>query len=296
MVNSKSFIRGRDASDTRQLVPGSTASLKKVRESLGRIRGMLDATDHALTEFIQTQKMASIGHLVRGIGHDLRNGLVIIGLNVQQLKNSHPERGIRRRLSDIQDVLEDMEGLLGRLMALGPGDVSEELYSAELSSEVKGVLNGLGAGIPKDITLHFSTARRPLPVLLGRGDMWRVVTNLVKNAVEAMPKGGDLLISTSYRKVGIEYCRMHGNARPGDFAVLTLCDHGTGIEPDILDRIFDPLFSTRKSDDAQAQRGWGLAIVYSLVNRRGGWIDVSSTVGQGTTFEVFLPVTEEKSV
>ncbi|MEA1867334.1 MAG: ATP-binding protein, partial [Thermodesulfobacteriota bacterium] len=115
-------------------------------------------------------------------------------------------------------------------------------------------------------------------------------SNLAVNVQEAMTEGGDLLVGTFKRTVDSSYCRRHGNAYPGTFAVLSVCDYGPGIPKDVLDRIFDPLFSTKEMNGKNRKRGWGLAIVFALIRRRGGWIDVTSVLGEGSTFEVFLPL------
>jgi signal transduction histidine kinase len=94
------------------------------------------------------------------------------------------------------------------------------------------------------------------------------------------------------RLVDTAYCQNHGNAYPGYFAVLSVKDEGVGIAPDALPRIFDPLFSTKSPCPDGQKRGWGLAIVYTLVRRRGGWIDVESRPEKGTRFEVFIPVSQ----
>jgi two-component system cell cycle sensor histidine kinase/response regulator CckA len=83
---------------------------------------------------------------------------------------------------------------------------------------------------------------------------------------------------------------------PGTFAVLSVCDHGSGIPKDILDRIFDPLFSTKEVNGKDRKRGWDLAIIFALIRRRGGWIDVTSIPGEGSTFEVFLPLQSGKEI
>jgi len=122
------------------------------------------------------------------------------------------------------------------------------------------------------------------------------LSNLAVNAREAMAEGGNLLVGTSKRIVDNYYCQQHGNAYPGTFAVLSVCDHGSGMHKDMLDRIFDPLFSTKEVNGKSRKRGWGLAIIFALIHRRGGWIDVTSIPGEGSTFEVFLPLQVENEV
>ena len=105
-----------------------------------------------------------------------------------------------------------------------------------------------------------------------------------------MPDGGSLHVWIGDRLIDTAYCQSHGNATAGHFAVLSVTDEGMGIPPETLSRIFYPLFSTKRPSLDGQKRGWGLAIVYTLVRRRGGWIDVESQPGRGARFEVFLPI------
>ncbi|WP_456431677.1 ATP-binding protein [Thermosulfuriphilus sp.] len=103
---------------------------------------------------------------------------------------------------------------------------------------------------------------------------------------------GRIFFETRFQKVDRHYCREHGNAREGRFAVIRIKDQGKGIRPQDLSRIFDPYFSRNKGKD----RGLGLAITYSLVRKRGGWIDVQSLWGKGSTFEIFLPLVHKENI
>lgn len=277
-------------------VSGHEGHISAVRDSLDHIRRLIDATDHALAEYIQVQKMESLVPFVQGIAHDLRSALHIITLNADRLAKrfGRESQEVNTRAETISKVAHDIGGLVDRLYSLG-GETTEEILPRDFNLEVrrayesvKGILPDSGALRP-----HFNTLARPLTVLLGAGDAWQIVSNLVMNAVEAMPDGGDLLISTSLRTVDEKYCREHGNARTGLFAVLTVSDHGHGMDADTITRIFDPLFTT-KAPKAGVRRGWGLATLYALVSKRGGWIDVSSRPKEGSTFEVFLPVVGQK--
>ena len=295
MVGSRTSIRSpvtreRPIGNVAQFAAGSGTALAGVRDSLSTIRDLLDSTDHAVAESIQIQKMASMEHLASGLCHDLNNGLLTIAATIYLLEKEFPQPDIQQKVLAVRKVLDNMEGLVNHLQALGPDEITVELAYRDLSIEVKLVLDALKSSFAENINLHFTPCGNPLPVLLSQGDIWRILSNLAVNAQEAMAEGGDLLVGIFKRIVDSSYCRQHGNAYPGTFAVLSVCDHGSGIPKDMLNRIFDPLFSTKEASGKSRKRGWGLAIIFALIRRRGGWIDVTSIPGKGSTFEVFLPL------
>jgi CheY-like chemotaxis protein len=114
--------------------------------------------------------------------------------------------------------------------------------------------------------------------------MEQVLMNLVVNAHEAMPEGGRILILTDDVSLEEEQCRKAAEARPGRFVRVRVKDDGTGVEPGVLEHIFEPFFSTRDSGS-----GLGLALVYGIVTQHEGWVEVNSVPMEGTTFSIFLP-------
>lgn len=302
MVGSRTAIRGRVRHDFRIKSGPETCLegvpvLNSVRDSLCNIKQLVDSTHHAMSEFIQMQKMASMEYLARGLAHDINSGLIILETEICMIEKTISQPEVAERITNIRKVTENLESLIQRLNMIGPEEVPTDLAHRDFSLEIKQVTDAMASSLKHNIHLHFLAYEFPLPVLLCQGDAWRILSNLMNNAQEAMPKGGDLLVGTYHREIGSDYCRKHGNARRGTFAMLSVCDHGAGMSPEMIDRIFDPLFSTKKGGmQHEGKHGWGLAIVYSLVRRRGGWIDVTSAMGDGTTFEVFLPLSTENRI
>lgn len=270
--------------------------LDSVRDSLSHIGELVSSAQHAMSEFIQIQKMASMENLATSLAHDITSCLMSLGYEIRFLEKTSSDKNILKRINRMQRVMDDLDALVRRLNMLGPEELPVDIVPRDLSIEIKKVLDAMSSSLRPDILLHLSTCSFPLPVPLCQGDAWRILNNLVKNAQEAMPNGGDLLIGSFLQQIDSAYCRKHGNARRGTFAVLSVSDHGIGMSQETLNKIFDPLFSTKSKEMHKGKHGWGLAIVYSLVHRRGGWIDVSSIEGQGSTFKVFLPLySEERS-
>jgi nitrogen-specific signal transduction histidine kinase len=114
----------------------------------------------------------------------------------------------------------------------------------------------------------------------------QAICHLLVNALDAMPQGGRLTLTTERLVMGLSDLRSHPVARQEEFVCLTICDTGCGIPPAILSRIFEPFFTTKDTGD---RSGLGLALVYAIVKQHHGWIEVSSQVGQGATFKIFLP-------
>jgi CheY-like chemotaxis protein len=117
----------------------------------------------------------------------------------------------------------------------------------------------------------------------------QIVMNLAVNSRDAMPRGGKLHIGTSLVEIGQAYAGQHADARPGSFVCLTVTDTGCGMDRKTLERIFEPFFSTKEVGKGT---GLGLATVYGLVKQHQGWVEVSSTVNVGTTFNIFFPAAQ----
>jgi CheY-like chemotaxis protein len=151
---------------------------------------------------------------------------------------------------------------------------------------IQNLIKMLKRVIREDINLECRYADQLPFVQADPGMMEQVLLNLVVNARDAMPGGGQLLIATERVSSDAAYARTNPEARAGEFVCVSVGDTGTGIAPEHLQRIFEPFFTTKEPSRGT---GLGLATVYGIVKQHQGWVEVSSRVGEGTTFRIFLP-------
>jgi PAS domain S-box-containing protein len=249
-----------------------------------------DVTDRrrAEAQLQEAQKLEAIGRLAGGIAHDFNNLLTVIGGAAEILSDETPTDDVRRgEVDTIREASERAAALTRQLLAFGrrqvlvPTVVDIGGVLAELAPMLRRTLG-------EDIELRLSVAPDTDPVRVDRGQLERVIVNLVFNARDAMPEGGVLTLATSRVTVSPDQARHHPGALPGRYTRLAVTDTGLGMPPDVVGRIFEPFFTTRPD---RGGTGLGLATVEGIVGQSGGWIDVQSAPGSGTTFTIHLPCT-----
>jgi PAS domain S-box-containing protein len=235
----------------------------------------------------EIRTMEAIGQLAAGIAHHFNNLLTPIHANSQLLLelngDFHPEsRGLlertlvasRRAAHLIRQLAGFSQNQLLEFQALDLNRVVERTLR-EFLPAAKGRLEcecRYCAGLPR--------------ILADSGMLQQGICHLLVNALDAMPQGGRLTLTTERLVLAPSDIRSHPVARQEEFVCLTVCDTGCGIPPMVLSRMFEPFFTTKDTGD---RSGLGLALVYGIVKQHHGWIEVSSQVGQGTTFKIFLP-------
>jgi signal transduction histidine kinase/ActR/RegA family two-component response regulator len=235
-------------------------------------------------QFLQAQKMEAIGNLAGGIAHDFNNLLMIIqgnaSLMLLDVEPSHPHYEM---LLSIVKKVQSGSRLTNQLLGYarkGKYDVKP----FQLNQLVEETSKTFGR-TRKEITIHRELADDLFSIEGDLGQIEQILMNLLVNAADAMPVGGDIFLST----INIPHGDMKGklyNPKPGDYVLLTVTDTGIGMDPKTLERIFEPFFTTKEFGRGT---GLGLASVYGIVKGHGGYIDVESEKGQGTTFRVYLP-------
>jgi PAS domain S-box-containing protein len=235
----------------------------------------------------QAQKMKAIGQLAGGVAHDFNNILAAIRGNVD-LALMDAALMPARTVEHLQQAISaaDRAGsLVSQLMAFGRKQIIEP-RALELNELVANLVKMLERIIGEDVQLRTRLGSRPSYVRADPAMMEQVLVNLVVNARDAMPRGGELEIVTENVPVEAAEARQHAECRPGQFVCLSVRDNGSGIAPEHLPHIFEPYFTTKGLGKGT---GLGLATVDSIIKEHEGWIEVSSQPGAGTMFKVFLP-------
>ncbi len=258
----------------------------------GQLRIVIDSRDVSenlkLEEHLrQTQKMEAVGRLAGGVAHDFNNILSVIMMQaeVSALMPELPPRA-REALQQIRAAAERAANLSRQLLLFSRRQAFQP-RPVELNALITHFTTMLRRLIGEDIHLELNLAPRALPVEADPAMLEQVLMNLAVNARDAMPRGGRLLIRTAEHVVREEAPESHPESRPGAYACLTVRDTGTGITPDVMPRIFEPFFTTK---EAGKGTGLGLATVFGVVKLHQGWIDVQSEPGEGTSFQIYLPL------
>jgi signal transduction histidine kinase/DNA-binding response OmpR family regulator len=254
-----------------------------------------DVTDvlNLEAQFRHAQKLESVGQLAAGIAHDFNNILTVIQgySDCLVMQYNGEDAQFKKALKQISDASQRAAALTRQLLMFSRKQVIQ-LKVLDLNLVLKNFSNMLPRLLGEDIKLE-SDYTPDLPhIEADTGMLEQVVLNLAVNARDAMPKGGKLRIATTAAAIGEKYVCLHQEARVGQFVCLSVTDTGCGMDRKTLDRIFEPFFSTKEVGKGT---GLGLATVYGIVKQHGGWIDVASQVGKGTTFEVYLPASGKGS-
>jgi PAS domain S-box-containing protein len=237
-------------------------------------------------QLMHAQKMESVGRLAGGVAHDFNNILMVISNSLEvSLAALPPGHATRDALSVAMDAARSAASLTRQLLtfsrkeAISPRtlDLNEVMRRIE-----KMVVRLLG----RDIQLRTVCGEDLTLVWFDPGQVEQIVLNLVVNARDAMPKGGRLKIETSNIDISEGSEQRHVDARPGRYVLLAVSDTGIGMSDEVKAHLFEPFFTTKEPGKGT---GLGLAMVYGAVRQNGGWIDFETEVGQGTTFEIYLP-------
>jgi signal transduction histidine kinase/ActR/RegA family two-component response regulator len=249
-------------------------------------RRAYDELAQAQGQLEQAQKMDAIGRLAGGVAHDFNNLLtVILGRTDIILRHLKAEDPIRRGIELIQRTAGRAAELTKQLLAFSRKQVLEAVI-LDLGAVTTDMREMLARLIGEDIALVTNSAPGLGHVKADRGQIEQVVMNLAINARDAMPKGGHLIVETENVELDAEYVRRHMGARPGPHVMLAVSDSGVGIPREHQRHIFEPFFTTKNQGKGT---GLGLATVYGIVKQSGGYIEVDSEPGRGTTFRIYLP-------
>jgi two-component system, cell cycle sensor histidine kinase and response regulator CckA len=236
----------------------------------------------------QVQKMESVGQLAAGVAHDFNNLLTVIqghvGLMLAEAGTAASLGESARQIS----AAAERAGTLTRQLLMFSRKQTIQAQLLDLNDVVENVLKMLRTLVGEQVKIVRELAASVPPIHADAGMMEQVLVNLAVNARDAMqPNGGTVTLSTSVKLIDDAYVAAHAEARPGYFVGLTVTDTGHGMDAATLGHIFEPFFTTKEIGKGT---GLGLATVYGIVKQHQGWVEVQSTVGKGTAFTVYLPI------
>jgi two-component system, cell cycle sensor histidine kinase and response regulator CckA len=239
----------------------------------------------------QSQKLESVGRLAGGIAHDFNNMLTAINgysdLILSQLEEDHP---LRSKVEDIKKAGERSAVLTQQLLAFSRKQVLQTRV-IDLNEIVADTTKMLQHVIGEDIQLYTALNSKLGRVEADPGQLTQVIMNLAVNARDAMPDGGKLTIQTENVHLDDKMLASHTISKNGNYILLAISDNGIGIDDENRQYIFEPFFTTKEVGKGT---GLGLATVYGIVKQSGGYINVESEVGQGATFNIYLPRVPEE--
>lgn len=240
-------------------------------------------------QLAQSQRLESVGRLANSVAHDFNNLLsVILGYGESILNQIQSGDPIKEEMEEIVQAGRRSAAITGQLLAFSSKqNLQPEVMS--INVVLKNLQKMLKRLIGDNIELVISLDSHAGMVLADPVQIEQVIMNLAVNARDAMPEGGALRMETGRALLDEAFAHSHPEVHPGDYVSFSVSDNGSGIEKDVLPHIFDPFFTTKEKGKGT---GLGLSTVYGIVKQFGGTICVDSEPRQGTTFRIYLPLTE----
>lgn len=243
-------------------------------------------------QLLQSQKIESVGRLAGGIAHDINNMLMPI-LGYAEMICMRMEDDDARK-ADIEAIIRSTERVrdITRQLLAFARKQTMEMKLLDLNKVVEGFGKMLRRTLREDIAIETAYASLPCMMRGDAGQIEQIILNLAINAQDAMPGGGTLLIETGPFSLDEAFTQVHPGAVPGEYVSLAVSDSGMGMDEDVRSKIFEPFYTTKEIGRGT---GLGLSMVYGIVKQHGGYIDVLSEPGRGSTFIAYFPVPEKKT-
>jgi len=237
-------------------------------------------------QLIQAQKMESIGRLAGGVAHDFNNLLTGINGYTELLLSGLSEGDpMYADLMEIKGAANRAAVLTSQLLAFSRKQLIAPKV-IDLNNLLAGATNLLKRLIGEDVEWAFHPGEKLGLIKVDPHQIEQMLINLAVNARDAMPEGGKLTITTSNIRIDDEFIQRNPGATPGSYVVLAVSDNGCGIAPEVKEHLFEPFYTTKEKGKGT---GLGLSMVYGIVKQNGGFIEVQSEVGAGSTFRIYLP-------
>jgi PAS domain S-box-containing protein len=250
-----------------------------------------DITDHRATEtqLRHAQKMEAVGQLAGGVAHDFNNLMQAVLANVEFGLSPEATRAeMNEHLNEIASAGHRAAELTKQLLVFSRSQRLDRV-SIDLNSLLGGLMKLLSRLLPENIVIQLKAGKNLPMVSADQTQLEQVVTHLCVNARDSMESGGTLTLETSDVLISESDCEVYPWTKAGYFVCLSVSDTGTGMSPEVRERVFEPFFTT-KAD--RSGTGLGLSTLYGIVEQHGGMVHVYSEPGLGTSFKVYLPADE----
>jgi signal transduction histidine kinase/CheY-like chemotaxis protein len=239
---------------------------------------------------MRQERLAAVGQLAAGVAHEFNNILTVIqGHAALLLDNPSLDTESVKSLNQIVSGVERTAKLIKQMLAFSRKQIMQREV-LDLNQIATNVTDMLGPLLGESIVVRRSLAQDPLHILADAAMIEQIVVNLAVNARDAMPHGGDLMITTREVEVTEADVRAKEERHAGKFARLSVADTGCGMDAAVIGHLFEPFFTTKEVGKGV---GLGLATVYGMVKQHQGWIEVESQPGKGACFHILLPLTEK---
>jgi two-component system, cell cycle sensor histidine kinase and response regulator CckA len=272
-------VMGNDSSDLSQIL-ASVTDITEIKRSQREKENLERQLRHA-------QKMEAVGTLAGGIAHDFNNLLqAMSGYTELLILELDKDRKGRRELAGMQKAIERAGALTTQLLTFSR-NMESDLRPVSLNDKINQTKDLLERTLPKTIDIRLILAVDLKAIQADPNQIEQIVMNIAVNARDAMPGGGVLTISTENATITENNFPSHIDAKPGEYALLTIADTGEGMDEKTLKHIFEPFYTTKPVGKGT---GLGLSMVYGMVKEHGGFTECTSKSGIGSAFRIYLPV------
>lgn len=277
-------------------MPDDEGRIKRMAGIVQDITGLKKAEEEREkinAQFLQAQKMESVGRLAGGVAHDYNNMLsVIIGYAEMAMEKLNPADPLYADMEEILKAAERSKDITRQLLAFSRQQAIAP-RQLDLNETVEGMLKMLRRLIGEDIDLAWLPSGRKCPLQMDPTQLGQILANLCVNARDAIGTVGKITIETDTKFLDEGYCAEHPDCHPGSYVVLSVSDDGCGMDRETQLHLFEPFFTTKEIGKGT---GLGLATVYGIVKQNNGFIYVYSEPGQGSIFKICLPRHEDVTV
>lgn len=254
------------------------------------INSLLVRESETYEQLRQSQKMEAFGQLTRGVAHEFNNTLAIVlgYIELVQERVASDETSVKYLEMALNGVNLGTE-VVKKLLIYSRVDSGEDKVSSvnDIISEMADLLT---SSIPVSIDMDVQLAKDVWPIKTNASDLQDALLNLCLNARDAMPDGGKLTVMTTNKILDEDFILLNPQSRIGEYVLISVSDTGTGMTKEIRDKSVEPFFTTKQKDKGT---GLGLSMVYGFVHRSGGYLKVHSELGEGSTFQIYLPRSKE---